>query len=190
MIIYLHGFASSGKAYKAQLLRKFLPDIEVISPDLPLEPIKAIETVRDIIEKRSDKDRVLLVGSSLGGFYAYYIHKEFGFPAVLLNPTVNPFQDLKGRAGINYRIDGNETFEWKDEYSIQLRELYRDAGKADRNHLYVYLNKDDEVLDYKKSEAFFRAIGCRIQLFDKGGHVFTNFDQIIPDVKRIYHNLK
>ncbi len=45
MIIYLHGFASSGKAYKAQLLRKFLPDIDVISPDLPLEPIRAIKAI-------------------------------------------------------------------------------------------------------------------------------------------------
>lgn len=61
MIIYLHGFASSGKAYKAQLLRKFLPDIEIISPDLPIESIKAIETVRDIIEHVRCKNKLLLV---------------------------------------------------------------------------------------------------------------------------------
>lgn len=61
MIIYLHGFASSGKAYKAQLLRKFLLSIEVVSPDLPFEPIKAIETVCDIIEHVRCKNKLLLV---------------------------------------------------------------------------------------------------------------------------------
>ena len=37
-IIYLHGLGSSGSTKTADYLRTKLPDTEVISPDIPLEP--------------------------------------------------------------------------------------------------------------------------------------------------------
>lgn len=37
-IVFLHGFGSSGSTMTADYLRMKLPEIEVISPDIPLNP--------------------------------------------------------------------------------------------------------------------------------------------------------
>ena len=40
-ILFLHGFGSSGATQTAEYLRHKLPEAEVISPDIPLDPEKA-----------------------------------------------------------------------------------------------------------------------------------------------------
>ena len=42
-IIYLHGFGSSGATQTADYLRNKLPEVEVISPDIPLHPEEALQ---------------------------------------------------------------------------------------------------------------------------------------------------
>ena len=40
-LIYFHGFASSGASGTVQLLRKLLPEDEIIAPDIPVDPQEA-----------------------------------------------------------------------------------------------------------------------------------------------------
>ena len=48
-IIYLHGLGSSGSTKTADYLRTKLPDTEVISPDIPLEP-KLVMVISPLLE--------------------------------------------------------------------------------------------------------------------------------------------
>lgn len=42
-IIYLHGLASSGQSNTAKKLRELLPDDNVVTPDIPVCPIEALQ---------------------------------------------------------------------------------------------------------------------------------------------------
>ena len=42
-MLYFHGLASSGATQTAEYLRAKLPNMEVISPDIPLNPTEALE---------------------------------------------------------------------------------------------------------------------------------------------------
>ena len=76
MIIYIHGFGSSGEASKAKLFRKYFKSIgeNFISPSLSYVPTLAIKTLEELIE--SYHEDVYLIGSSLGGYYSTYLSQK------------------------------------------------------------------------------------------------------------------
>ncbi|MCK4716618.1 MAG: hypothetical protein KAT54_07400, partial [Candidatus Marinimicrobia bacterium] len=90
MIIYLHGYGSSGNAFKARLLKRIYPDIETFSPDLPHDPNETIRFLEAVIQENCHNQPCMLIGSSLGGFYALHLHIKFKVYAVMLNPTIQP----------------------------------------------------------------------------------------------------
>ena len=77
IIIYLHGFRSSPESTKAAFLRLFCSknDIDFLCPPLDMSPkkavVQAITIVKNIMEDQNLQ--IILIGSSLGGFYATYI---------------------------------------------------------------------------------------------------------------------
>ena len=190
MILYLHGFGRSGNAFKARLLRHFFPDVEIVSPDLPAAPQESVSHVSSILDKIAGIQPVLLVGSSLGGFFAQHLSCEKKIPAILLNPAVHPWENLEARVGINEKLNGSGQFEWYESDLEQLHDLYRKPAAYQKNLLHVFLNRDDEVLDYTIAEQEFESIQCEIKIYDEGGHVFTNFTKIRSDIKRIYDALQ
>jgi len=189
MLIYCHGFGSSGQATKAQILRTNFPDGTVISPDLPLEPSAAILTIEQKIQAINGNSRLLLVGSSLGGFYALHLHQKSGVPAILLNPTVDPIGDTDRREQLENNFEADDLAAWCDEYTNQIRGLYHPAESVNPDYLSIFLNRDDEVLDYRKAERYFKTKNCRITIADQGGHRFDKFEELIPDIRAIYTSL-
>jgi len=186
MLIYCHGFGSSGQAAKAQILHANFPAGTVISPDLPLEPLAAITTIEQNMRTISGNSRILLVGSSLGGFYALHLHQKSGVPAILLNPTVDPIGDTDRRDRLEANFDAGDLAAWCAEYTDQIRGLYHPAESVNPQSLFVFLNRDDEVLDYRKAERYFKINNCQIVIADRGGHRFESFEKLIPDVRAIY----
>jgi len=142
MILYIHGFASCGWGNKSRALQEYFGD--VFAPDLPVRPKEAMKLLESIInEEHID----LLVGSSLGGYYATYLGQKYAKKAVLINPSTRPYETLKPYVGENERWCDGAKFEWKEEY---LRELFDFDTSNLRKHLFLLLlQTDDEVLDYK-----------------------------------------
>ena len=66
-ILFIHGLASSGAYKMASTLRRLIKGSEVISPDVPIEPDEALDLLEGICR---DEDPDLVVGLSLGGFWA------------------------------------------------------------------------------------------------------------------------
>ena len=78
MIVYLHGFRSSPQSFKARLLAARLAELgrsdEWLCPALPVSPREAIELAeREIGARILPGERVTLIGSSLGGYFATYL---------------------------------------------------------------------------------------------------------------------
>ena len=94
VIIYLHGFRSSPESNKATFLKQFCStnNIDFLCPPLDMSPEKAvaqsITIVKNIIGQRYQQ--IILVGSSLGGFYATYVMQNFEESEQLLSILINP----------------------------------------------------------------------------------------------------
>lgn len=183
MIVYLHGFASHGEGSKAKMLREYFPDEKVLAPTLPVDPLEAVKFIEEIYY--SAKERVVFVGTSLGGFYAYYFAARYDTPAAIINPSLKPWETLRTKVGINKRYDTGEEFEWKEEYLDHLKQL---DSMIDRSEIYLYflhffIALDDEVINHGEIiDLFPRHI---IKFYDKMGHRFKDFSLLLPEIKKI-----
>ena len=90
MIVYLHGFNSGGQSHKAAWLREHLAPAPVFAPSYPAHRAReALRVLRKFIRRlRRENPRsrkLMLIGSSLGGFWAQYLAPEFDARMVLIN---------------------------------------------------------------------------------------------------------
>lgn len=111
-ILFLHGFFASGQCVPAMALRDaFEGKAQVLTPDLPIHPQKALEQIREIVGSEKPD---LLVGNSCGAFYAQMVASALGLPALLGNPHFQMTSFLKPRIGEHQykspRKDGNQRF--------------------------------------------------------------------------------
>lgn len=185
MLIYVHGFASSGSATKAGMLKKYLINEEkVLAPDLPVEPYKAMILLQDLIKE--SKEAVHIVGSSLGGFYAMICNCIFNIPAVLINPTVHPWISLQTEVGMHKNHHSDETFEWKKEYLYQLEDIYMKCAKRiHESKIFLLLAEDDPVLDYRVARDEIQKPGSLV-VWDHAGHEFSRFDEALPLIREFF----
>ncbi len=107
-ILFIHGLASSGAYKMASTLRILIKGSEVISPDVPIEPDEALDLLEGICR---DEDPDLVVGLSLGGFWA---QKLRGRRKILINPDFHISALLESMIGevkyLSPRADGAEYF--------------------------------------------------------------------------------
>lgn len=185
-IIYVHGFNSSPGSFKALQLKAFVEqnqlDLQYHSPMLSHWPEKAMDALEDLLEQIKADDqaagkitRILLVGSSLGGFYSTYLMARYpGLKAVLINPAVFPQELLPAYLGLNENLYTGEQYELTQDHMQQLRKLHL-AEPACTQNIKVLLQTDDEVLDYRRSENYYRQ--ADVQIIEGGDHGFQNFEQ-------------
>ena len=82
-IVYFHGFGSSGASGTVEILRRILPNDEIIAPDIPIEPLEALPYLKQYCE---DQQPDIILGTSMGGMYA---HQMKGFKRICVNPALN-----------------------------------------------------------------------------------------------------
>lgn len=189
MILYFHGFGSHGKSWKVELLRKHLPSVTIISPTLPVDPVDIVNFAED--EMSRSTERTLLVGSSLGGFYAYCFAMLHNLKAVILNPAMTPWIQLIPYIGINTRNETGEIFEWKREYLDHLKKMNDNVigQKTPHSNLHFFLSTDDESLDHTWIKESFHDAGS-ILFLDNCKHRFNRFVEIIPVIKKLHTSLE
>lgn len=168
LVLYIHGFASCGSGNKVEVLRKHFGEDRLLSPDLPVSPKQAIKLLSDIIDRQPV---TLLVGSSLGGYYAEYLSRHSGQPCVLINPATRPFDTLKKHTGSNTNWCSGQKFEWHAEYNDELAAMYQQQADNRQRYL-VLLQTGDEILDYQL--ALNRYQQHKVVLEQGGNHRFEN----------------
>ncbi len=174
MIIYIHGFASCADSNKVKILKEYFKDVKAI--DLPPSPLETIKILSDFAKPSN-----ILIGSSLGGYYAMYLAEKFGLKAVLINPSLKPYKTLKKYIGTQYRYCDNQPFEWKKEY---LKELKKLKTKPKRGNYLVLLQSNDEILNYKKTlKTFKKRPNAKVVVEYGGNHRFENLSSYLCMIK-------
>lgn len=184
MILYIHGFASCGDSTKTRLMKRHFGEQAVLAPDVPVEPDAAMRFLRRLIET---EPVTLLVGSSLGGFYATELSAVYRLDAVLINPSVHPYQTLAPYVGINTFWCSGEPFVWKSAYLLQLARIAESMCLPDTN-LLVLLQTGDEVLDYTVAERVYRDYEVIVE--QGGNHRFENLADYLGKIDRFYQSSK
>lgn len=190
-ILYLHGFASIGNNPKSEALREAFEGLghTVLAPDLPVDPTEVRNKLDRIIRKAEFLSGfpIVMVGTSLGGFWANLMAQIWHEPCVLVNPSVKPSETMEPRVGeelFNYA-----TGEPVEVTRLDIKKFKRCedlAAKLENSkRTTVFLAKDDEVLDWHEAAAYFAADSVKI-IKEDGGHRFEkHWPEVIKKIEEI-----
>lgn len=184
-IVYLHGFRSSPRSFKAQLLGKRMSSVGLadhyVCPTLPVSPREAMAEVEALLAELSARDgaKPVLIGSSLGGYYATWLAERHDLRAVMLNPATRPERDLAKYVGEQPLWHGGGTIRVELHHLDELRALAVSAITRPERY-YLLAATGDEVLDYRQMLAHFP--GATTRLIDGSDHGISDFAQYMDEV--------
>jgi hypothetical protein len=182
VILYLHGFRSSPQSRKAQMVRAAMAARgrldDFVCPQLPASPRAAAQLI-GAAAWLEDPRELVLIGSSLGGYYATWLAERVGCRAALLNPAITPYDDLRAYVGTQPVFFSAQTIEVKPEYFDELRAL--DTPSITRPERYFLLAATgDEVIDWRTMTA--KYAGCRQRVIDGSNHEIGDFAAYLDEV--------
>ena len=158
-VLYIHGFASAGSTGSATQMRNHLypKGVQVISPDVPVEPITAIGFLKTLVaEEHPD----LIVATSMGALYAEQL---YGTPRLLVNPSFHMARLLMlrgmGRQEFrNKRADGARDFKVDRPLIAEFQQVEKQSfghiDAAEKGRVYGLFGLQDKKVncqpDFKK----------------------------------------
>lgn len=182
-VVYLHGFNSSPASLKARIFTDYFRNIagvEVLVPELSFDPVIAVQTAERCVD--TSPLPALIVGSSLGGYYATFLAQKYGVRAALINPAVSLGEHLRKEfIGRQRNLYTGEEYDFTAAHAESL--LNYEVQTITAPELFMLLvQTGDEVLDYRL--AVQRYAGCQ-QLVQQGGnHSFDRFEEVLPLIRR------
>jgi predicted esterase YcpF (UPF0227 family) len=157
------------------------PTVTWWCPQLPPSPRAAAELIRQVTVGWP-RERLAVVGSSLGGFYARWFALQTGCRAVLLNPASFPARDLSAHIGEQTTWQNpDERFFFEPAFVNELRLLEADIARLaplnpmTPDRLMAIVAKGDEVLDWREMQAFCE--GGDVRLLEGGDHAISDFEE-------------
>ena len=182
-LLYLHGFRSSPDSTKARLVRARIqaefPRVHLWCPSLDVSPRLAMEQVCAGIADWP-RDRMAVIGSSLGGYYATWVAEQTGCRAVLLNPAVQAARDLATQVGVHPAWhDASETVDFRATHVDELR-AYAVPAITQPQRYYALIARGDEVLDWREMSAHYAGTAGR--LLPGSDHAISDFPQYLDEV--------
>jgi predicted esterase YcpF (UPF0227 family) len=185
LLVYLHGFRSSPNSTKAVLtgeavraLSTAQNNYEWYCPQLLASPKESIDMVMKHIDQ-SQVDRMIIIGSSLGGFYTNYLAEKYQCKGIVLNPAVYAARELEPHVGMMTAYDSEEPFDFKAEYIDQLRALQIDATSNPERY-FLIAAKGDELLDWREMAAFYP--GAKQLILEGSDHGIADYATHLPAV--------
>ena len=179
MLIYIHGFNSSPASFKAKVLRERLAALgradEFVAPALPHSPAAAAALLAEFARRHA---QAVLVGSSLGGYYATWLAENFGLRAVLVNPAVRPYELLAAYVGTQKNLHTGEDYEFTAQHIAELCAL--EVGAITPERYLLMVETGDEVLDYRQAIEKYR--GAQQLVIEGGDHGFSDFADYLDRV--------
>lgn len=180
MLLYLHGFNSSSKSHKAQIMQAFMQQhglgAQFVAPDLPHRPAQAMALVESLLVEMPHKP--CLIGSSLGGYYATYLAEKHDLGAVLINPAVAPYRLLAPYLGPQQNFYSGESYELTAQHMVELEAL--EIPNIHPMHYLLLVQTGDEVLDYR--EAVSRYAGAQQHVIPGGDHGFQKIENYLDEI--------
>jgi predicted esterase YcpF (UPF0227 family) len=137
-IIYFHGYGSSSKTDKVQILKDLYPDKRVLAFDADIDPDIAKHEVGErilfaLLDDIHSEDELYFVGTSLGAWLASTLSDAFDCPAILINPSSAPYSTLE-----RYCVPEE----------IRSKYQYISLNRLNKKQFFIDLN--DEVVDHSE----------------------------------------
>lgn len=157
-ILYLHGYKGDSKSTIGNHIR----DISII-PDINYDNLfDAENTINNYITENNIQ---LLIGNSLGGFFANHFSEKYNIPCILINPCISiPSLDVMD---IKKNTEHYTTLSTNDN---SIRKI-------------ILLGENDDLFDYKITKDFFH----NKEIFlTKDTHKFKDLDLITKAINSIY----
>ena len=121
--------------------------------------------------------KTLIIGTSLGGYFAAWLGAETGYPFIAINPAINPAVTLWKYLGKGSTYFGSP-FDLKPEVIEAYADLpFRMDGAGE-----VMLDEGDEVLSSAETTSY---VGSKlpVTMFSGGSHRFDHMDQLAVILK-------
>ena len=156
-IIYINGFMGENST-KPQKLSQILNE-KVEHLKLTFNEGEINEQALDEYFEMEYSNIKYIIGASTGSYIARYYAHKYSLPLISLNPVV----------------EIEKTFSLLN-YELKLSDKFQNVNNLLVKNL-IFLNKDDELIDFKQTYKYFSQ-KSKIILFNKGGHRFANLDEI------------
>ena len=88
-ILYVHGLLGSANGSAVQLLKKSFPNDDILAVEY--DNYDCVKGYKEIVDYYLSHDIDLVIGCSLGGFYAQFLSNR---PKILINPAFNGGTDI------------------------------------------------------------------------------------------------
>jgi predicted esterase YcpF (UPF0227 family) len=175
-IFYIHGFGSTIDSPTLKMLQKTYPDAIGLTYD-HTNPKESISKLARQVNEYSIGEHVVIIGSSLGGWYVEQLTDRVVADFILYNPATMPWITLD-----KYDVGQEVLYKYK-EYSTVYRPYTPVASRT------VILSTDDEVIDPKY--AMVKYMNLANSMLTSGGHRMTqeNMDLITDEIKFLENQL-
>lgn len=184
-LLYLHGFRSSPQSAKARQLGAAIAQLQQqgheltwLCPQLPPSPAEAIAELKALVLDWP-RERMVVIGSSLGGFYATVLAEKFNLNAVLVNPAVINQLPMENFIGTHHWLYTGEPFEFTAQHIAELRALQQQRLNQPER-FWLMLEEGDETLDYRLAVAHYA--GARQTVLAGGDHSFTRWNDYLDEI--------
>ena len=165
-ILYFPGF---GGNQNSETFRKIVEKHEsselIIYNNFNAE--KAFEEIQNQIENYLSEN-ILLIGQSLGGFWAEYFAVKFGFNLILINPSLEPHESLK-----KYDLSAENLNSFK-KFKTE---------KLPKSKISIILSKNDTVVNPKPVfEKYKDFVDFK---YIEGDHKLTEFETLFREIEKM-----
>jgi len=185
LIVYLHGFRSSPRSSKAVMTGEAIKKLSTIDhpiewycPQLVASPKASIDMVMQHIDA-SKHDRLIVMGSSLGGYYANYLAEKYACKAVVLNPAVRAPRELASHVGMLTEYDTNQPYDFRPEFISELKNLQVESI-SNPSRYFLIAAKGDELLDWREMSQFYE--GAKQLILEGSDHGIADYADHLPRV--------
>lgn len=185
-ILYLHGFRSSPQSFKAQMLARHVAQLseQGVSltwscPQLPPSPAEAWALIQHTTATWPT-DTMVVIGSSLGGFYATVLAEHRGCRGAVINPAVEPARDLARYIGEQTSFhDPDAHFFFRPEFIDEFTAMARYPITRPERY-WALIAKGDEVLSWEEMSRRYQ--GSDLHLIEGSDHAVSDFAQHMPQL--------
>ena len=166
----------TGEAVKALVSDEH--SLQWYCPQLLASPKASMDMVIEHIDK-AKADRLIVIGSSLGGFYTNFLAEKYHCKAVVLNPAVRAARELAPHVGMMTAYDSDEPFDFRPEYIDELKTLQTEKITEPERY-FLIAAKGDELLDWREMAEFYS--GANQLVLEGSDHGIANYADHLPRV--------
>ncbi|HHS99635.1 MAG TPA: hypothetical protein ENK73_02150 [Thiomicrospira sp.] len=209
--VYLHGFLSSGNSEKGQWLKQELakeqsghsndesPHVfsQIITLTYPIKsPKDSVDNIESILlEALENNSNVVLMGSSMGGYYAQCLGQKYNIPYIMINPALHPEPIFRESIGAHTNPATGERFTINEGYISDLKKYDVETPNPKIATL-LLIDKDDEVIDVNYAISRYQAdlknknsLNNRSVIYSGGDHRFVHMQQAWSEIKKFVADL-